>query len=91
MSVPSLIEISAGRPRNVNVARFSTRSSTSCGRDVSGRRCRRTSCRKAQRMLWEWYRTLERIHHAHVEAREQASREASPTAAIIDSQSAKAA
>ncbi len=41
---------------------------------------------------WDWDGTLERIHHAlYVAAREQAGREASPTAAIIDSQSAKAA
>ena len=43
-------------------------------------------------MLWDWDGTLERIHHAlYVETRERAGREASPTAAIIDSQSAKAA
>ena len=43
-------------------------------------------------MLWDWDGTLERIHHAlYVATREQAGREASPTAAIIDSQSAKAA
>ena len=43
-------------------------------------------------MLWEWDGTLERIHHAlYVATREHAGREASPTAAIIDSQSAKAA
>ena len=43
-------------------------------------------------MLWDWDGTLERIHHAlYVAVREQAGREASPTAAIIDSQSAKAA
>jgi hypothetical protein len=37
-------------------------------------------------------RTLDRIHHAHyVLCREQAGREASPTAAIIDSQSVKGA
>ena len=42
--------------------------------------------------LWEWDGTLNRIHHAlYVEAREQAGREASPTTAIIDSQSAKGA
>ena len=42
--------------------------------------------------LWEWNGTLERIHHTlYIQAREQAGREASPTAAIIDSQSAKAA
>lgn len=41
---------------------------------------------------WDWDGTLERIHHAlHVEAREQAGREASPTLAIIDAQSAKGA
>src|SRR5271169_5577051 len=43
-------------------------------------------------MLWDWDGTLERIHHAlYVAVREQAGREASPTAAIIDSQSGKAA
>jgi transposase len=42
--------------------------------------------------LWEWDGTLERIHHAlYVAVREQEGREASPTAAIIDSQSAKSA
>jgi transposase len=41
---------------------------------------------------WSWDGTLERIHHAlYVKCREQASREASPTAAIIDSQSVKSA
>jgi hypothetical protein len=39
-----------------------------------------------------WDGTLDRIHHAlYVETRERAGREASPTAAIIDSQSGKAA
>lgn len=43
-------------------------------------------------MLWDWDGTLERLHHAlYVAVREQEGREASPTAAIIDSQSAKAA
>jgi transposase len=42
--------------------------------------------------LWEWDGTLERLHHAlYVQCREQAGREASPTAAIIDSQSVKSA
>ena len=42
-------------------------------------------------MLWDWD-TLERVHHAlYVAVREQAGREASPTVAIIDSQSGKAA
>jgi transposase len=42
--------------------------------------------------LWSWDGTLERIHHAlYVKCREQAGREASPSAAIIDSQSVKSA
>ena len=42
--------------------------------------------------LWSWDGTLDRLHHAlYVKCREQAGREASPTAAIIDSQSVKAA
>jgi transposase len=41
---------------------------------------------------WSWDRTLERIHHAlYVKCREQASREASPTVAIVDAQSVKSA
>ena len=40
--------------------------------------------------LWEWDGTLGRSHHAlYVKCREQVSREASATAAIIDSQSVK--
>ncbi len=42
--------------------------------------------------LWEWDGTLERVHHAlYVKCREQAERDASPTAAIIDCQSVKSA
>jgi transposase len=42
--------------------------------------------------LWSWDGTLERIHHAlYVECRDDGEREASPTAAIIDSQSVKSA
>jgi len=41
---------------------------------------------------WDWDGTLERVHHAlYGLCREQAGREASPTAAIIDSQSVKGA
>ncbi len=41
---------------------------------------------------WEHDRTLDRLHHAlYVACREQAGCEASPTAAIIDSQSVKSA
>jgi len=40
--------------------------------------------------LWEWDGTLERLHHAlYVEERERQGREASPTVAIIDSQTAR--
>jgi len=43
-------------------------------------------------MLWDWDGTLERIHEAlYVAVREAALREASPSAASIDSPSAKAA
>jgi len=42
--------------------------------------------------LWSYDGTLERIHHElYVKCREKAGREASPTAAIIDSQSVKSA
>jgi transposase len=40
-------------------------------------------------VLWNWDGTLERIHHVAV--REMEGRRASPTAAIIDSHSAKGA
>ena len=40
--------------------------------------------------LWGWDGTLGKIHHSlYVECREQAEREASPTACVIDSQSVK--
>jgi transposase len=43
-------------------------------------------------MLWEWDGTLERVHHAlYVAVREHEGRDVSPTAAIIDSQTVKAA
>ena len=42
--------------------------------------------------LWDWDGTLRRIHDVlYVATRERAGREASPTAAIIDSQSARGA
>lgn len=42
--------------------------------------------------LWDYDGTLKRLHHAlYVQCREKAGREASPTAAIIDSQSVKSA
>ena len=42
--------------------------------------------------LWDWDGTLERIHYElYIAIRDQEGREASPSAAVIDSQSAKAA
>ena len=42
--------------------------------------------------LWDWDGTIERVHHAlYIAERERAGRETSPTTAIIDSQTAKAA
>src|SRR6516162_3230384 len=42
--------------------------------------------------LWSWDGTLDRIHDAlYVKCREAVGREASPTAAVIDSQSVKSA
>jgi transposase len=42
--------------------------------------------------LWNWDGTLDRIHHElYVKCREQAAREASPTACLIDSQGVKSA
>jgi transposase len=62
--------------------------------------CRRT--RSGQRLarstlydyfdLWSYDGTLDRLHEAlYVKCREQAGRDASPTAAILDSQSVKSA
>ena len=43
-------------------------------------------------LRWQHDRTLDRLHHAlYVQCRDKAGREASPTAAIIDSQSVKSA
>jgi transposase len=43
-------------------------------------------------LRWQHDRTLDRLHHAlYVQCRAQAGRDASPTAAIIDSQSVKGA
>jgi hypothetical protein len=42
--------------------------------------------------LWDWDGTLDRIHHElYVKCREAIGSEASPTAAVIDSQSVKSA
>jgi transposase len=43
-------------------------------------------------LRWQWDGTLDRIHHElYVKCRDLAGREASPTAAIIDTQSVKSA
>ena len=85
-----------GRPRDVNVREVINAIfyvlSTGCQWKALPKDLPPKSTAHYYFMLWDWDRTLERIHHAlYVAAREQAGREASPTAAIIDSQSAKAA
>lgn len=85
-----------GRPRNVNVREVLNAIFyvlwTGCQWKALPKDLPPKSTAHYYFMLWQWDGTLERIHHAlYVEAREQAGREASPTAAIIDSQSAKAA
>ena len=79
-----------GRPRTVNVREVLNANSMCSGRGANGRRCRRTCRRAAPSGSTSTCGTLERIHHAlYVEMRENAGREASPTTAIIDSQTAK--
>src|SRR5438132_604755 len=68
-------------------------SSTSCGRLPMEGAAERSAAKEYSARyleLWNWDGTLERIHHAlYVAVREQEGREASPTVAIIDSQTAK--
>jgi transposase len=85
-----------GRPREVNVREVLNAIfyvlSTGCQWQALPKDLPPKSTAHYYFMLWDWDGTLERIHHAlYFAAREQAGREASPTAAIIDSQSAKAA
>ena len=85
-----------GRPRDVNVREVLNAIfyvlSTGCQWKAMPKDLPPKSTAHYYFMLWDWDGTLERIHHArYVAAREQAGREASPTAAIIDSQSSKAA
>jgi hypothetical protein len=63
---------------------------------ANGRRCLRDLPPKSTvhdyPELWNWDGTLERIYHApYITVREEEGREASPTVAIIDSQTAKGA
>jgi transposase len=85
-----------GRPRDVNVREVLNAIfyvlSTGCQWKALPKDLPPKSTAHYYFMLWDWDGTLERIHHGlYVAVREQAGREASPTAAIIDSQSAKAA
>jgi transposase len=85
-----------GRPRDVNVREVLNAIfyvlSTGCQWNALPKDLPPKSTAHYYFMLWDWDGTLERIHHAlYVAAREQAGHEASPTAAIIDSQSSKAA
>jgi transposase len=85
-----------GRPRDVNVREVLNAIfyvlSTGCQWQALPKDLPPKSTAHYYFMLWDWDGTLERIHHAlYVATREHEGREASPTAAIIDSQSAKAA
>ena len=64
-----------------------------CGQAANGRHCPRMPPKSTVHddlELWNWDGTLERVHHVlYVAACEEAGREASPTAAIIDFQTAK--
>jgi transposase len=85
-----------GRPRDVNVREVLNAIfyvlSTGCQWKALPKDLPPKSTAHYYFMLWDWDGTLERIHHSlYVAARELAGREASPTAAIIDSQSGKAA
>jgi transposase len=85
-----------GRPRNVNVREVLNAICyvlwTGCQWQALPKDLPPKSTAHYCFMLWDWDGTLARIHHTlYVATREQAGREASPTAAIIDSQSAKAA
>src|SRR3954451_2227794 len=84
-----------GRPRDVNVREVLNAIfyvlSTGCEWKALPKDLAPKSTAHFYFMLWDWDGTLERIHDAlYVAIRESAGREASPSAAIIDSQSAKA-
>lgn len=85
-----------GRPRDVNVREVLNAIfyvlSTGCQWHALPKDLPPKSTAHYYFMLWDWDGTLERLHHLlYVATREREGREASPTAAIIDSQSAKAA
>lgn len=85
-----------GRPRDVNVREVLNAIfyvlSTGCQWHALPKDLPPKSTAHYYFMLWDWDGTLERLHHMlYVATREREGREASPSAAIIDSQSAKAA
>ena len=85
-----------GRPRDVNVREVLNAVfyvlSTGCQWQALPKDLPPKSTAHYYFTLWDWDGTLERIHHMlYIAMREREGREASPTAAIIDSQSAKAA
>ena len=85
-----------GRPRDVNVREVLNAVfyvlSTGCQWQALPKDLPPKSTAHYYFMLWDWDGTLERIHHVlYVTTREREGRDASPTAAIIDSQSARAA
>jgi transposase len=82
-----------GRPRDVNVREVLNSIfyvlSTGCQWHALPKDLPPKSTAHYYFMLWDWDGTLERLHHLlYVATREREGREASPTAAIIDSQSA---
>jgi transposase len=84
-----------GNPRHVDVREVMNGIMYVLSTGCQWRAIRKT-CRRVRPFdyldLWSWDGTLDRIHRAlYVECREQSEREASPTAAIIDSQRVKSA
>ena len=85
-----------GRPRDVNVREILNAIfyalSTGCQWQALPKDLPPKSTAHYYFALWDWDGTLERLHHAlYVATREREGREASSSAAIIDSQSARAA
>jgi transposase len=85
-----------GRPRTVNVREVLNAVfyllSTGCQWSALPKDLPPKSTVHGYLARWDWDGTIERIHHVlYVETREAAGREASPTTAIIDSQTAKGA
>ena len=85
-----------GRPRSVNVREVLNGLlyvlSTGCQWRAVPKDFPAESTLRSYLDLWDWQGTLARIHHTlFVEVRERAGKEASPSVAIIDSQSVKGA